>query len=88
MIDSTTLYHAAPKKEFSIAYKIGDFGKVKMGNSSNTDIMGVSDVCIQTNIGCTLTINDVQHVLDLLLNLISLHALDLTRYHSDFGDGK
>ena len=60
-----------------------------MGNSSNTDIVGVGYVCIQTNISCILTLKDVQHVSDLRLNMISLHALDLARYHNyDFGDGK
>ena len=69
-------------------YKVGDFGKVKMGNSSNADIVGVGDVCIQTNIGCTLTLKDMRHVLDLHLNLIFVHTLDLAEYHSDFGDAK
>ena len=69
-------------------YKVGDFEKVKMGNSSNANIVGVGDVCIQTNIGCTMTLKDVRHVQDLCLNLISVHAPDLVGYHSDFGDGK
>ena len=50
--------------------------------------MGVGDVCIQTNISCTLTLKDMQHVVDLRLNLIFVHALYLAGYHSDFGDGK
>ena len=48
VVNSAVLYHATPNKEFFIMYKAGDFGKVKMGNSSNADIVGVGDVCIQT----------------------------------------
>ena len=51
VIDSTASYHATPNKEFFTVYKAGDFSKVKMGNSNNADIVGVGDVCIQTNIG-------------------------------------
>ena len=88
VVYSAALYHATPSMEFVTMYKTGDFCKIKMGNSSNADIMEVGDVCIQTNIGCTLTLNNVQHVPDLCLNLISVHALDLAEYHSDFDDGK
>ena len=59
VVDSIASYHATPNKEFFNVYKAGDFGKVKMGNSSNADIVGVGDVCIQTNIDCTLTLKDV-----------------------------
>ena len=88
VVDSTASYHATPNKEFFNVYKAGDFGKVKMGNNSNANILGVGDMFIQTYIDCTLILKDVQHVPDLHLNLIFLHALDLARYHSDFGDHK
>ena len=86
--ESTTSYHATSNKEFFIVYKVGDFGKVKTGNSSMANIIGIGDVCIQTNNGCTLTLQDVQHVPDLRLNMISLYALDLVRYRKKIGDGK
>ena len=70
VIDSAALYHATPNKEFFTVYKVGDFCKVKMGNSNNANIVGVGDVCIQTKIGCTLTLKDVRLVPDLCLNLI------------------
>lgn len=88
VVDSAASYHATPNKEFFTSYKAGDFGKVRMGNSSNANIVGVGDVCIQTNVGCTLTLKDVRHVPDLRLNLISVHALDRAGCYSSFGDGK
>ncbi|CAA0832257.1 Uncharacterized mitochondrial protein AtMg00710, partial [Striga hermonthica] len=45
------------------------------------------DVCIQTDIGCTITLKDVRHVPDLRLNLISVHALHLAGYTNNFGNG-
>jgi hypothetical protein len=35
-----------PTKEFFTMYKAGDFGKVKTGNSSVADIVGIGDVCV------------------------------------------
>ncbi|MCI37404.1 retrovirus-related pol polyprotein from transposon, partial [Trifolium medium] len=55
---------------------------------SIANIVGIGDVCIQTNSGCALTLKDVRHVPDLRLNLISVHALDLDGFNNNFGDGK
>ena len=59
VIDSEASYHAISNKEFFMVYKAGDFGKIKMGNSSITYIVGIGDVCVQTNTGLTLTLKDV-----------------------------
>ena len=72
VIDSATSYHAMLIKEFFTFYKFGDFGTMKMGNSSHSKIAGIGDICIETNIGCTLTLKDVRHVPYLWLNLILL----------------
>lgn len=87
VVDSAASYHATSNKEFFMVYKVGDFGRVKMGNSSHADIVGIGDVCIQTNTGCTLTLKDVRHVPDLRHNLISVQALDLAGFCSNFGNG-
>ena len=39
VVDWIVSYHATPNKEFFIPYKVRDFGKVKMGNSNNADIV-------------------------------------------------
>jgi len=88
VVDCATTYHVTSNKEFFVMYKAGDFSKVKMGNNSVANIVGISDVCVQTNISFTLTPKDVPHVLDLRLNLISVHALNLVGFQINFGDGK
>ena len=82
------MYHSTLNNEFFTVYKARNFGKVKMGNNNNADIMRVGDMCTQTNIGYTLTLKDMRHMPNLCLNLISVHALDLAEYHSNFGNGK
>ena len=54
---------------------------VKMGNKSISQIAGIGDICIQTSMGCTLTLKDVRHIPDLRLNLISVHMLDNDVYN-------
>ena len=51
-----------------------------MGNNSYADIMGIGDICVETNIGYTLELKNVRHVLDMRLNLISTHILDKEGY--------
>lgn len=36
VVDSGASYHATPRKEYFSSYKEGDFGTVKMGNSSHS----------------------------------------------------
>ena len=47
-----------------------------MGNSSHSKIVGMGDVCFETNRGCKLTLKDVRHVLDFRLNLMLGFVLD------------
>ncbi|GKV14795.1 hypothetical protein SLEP1_g25613 [Rubroshorea leprosula] len=65
IIDSGASYHCVPKREYFSTYKAGDFGTIKMGNKSVSHIMGVGDICVQTNVGCTLTLKNVRHVPDM-----------------------
>lgn len=88
VIDLVASYYTTSHNEFFMMYKARDFGKVKMGNSNNANIVGINDVFIQTNTGYTLMFKDVRHVLYLRLNIISIHALDLVGFHNIFGDGK
>ena len=80
IVDSKASYHYVPKREYFSIYKVGDFDIVKMGNISVSQIMGIGGICIQTSMECTLTLKDVQHILDLHLNLISVHMLDKDGY--------
>ena len=84
VVDSTASYHYVPKMEYFSTYKAEDYGTVKMGKKSVSQIARIGDICIQTSMGCTLTL---QHILDLLLNLISVHMLDKDGYNHFISSG-
>ena len=44
--NTKTSYHATPTKVFFTSYKVGDFGTVKIGNTSYSKIARICDVCI------------------------------------------
>jgi hypothetical protein len=48
VIDSTASYHVTPRREFFTSYKAGNLGRVKMGNKSYADIVGIGDICVET----------------------------------------
>ena len=75
-INTAASYHATPHLEFFSYYRVKDFGTVKMENSSHSKIVGIGDVCFETNMGCKLTLKNVRHVPDLRLNLMSSFFLD------------
>ena len=81
VVDSEASYHCVSKREYFSTYIAGDFGTVKMGNKSVSQITGIDDICIQTSKGCTLTLKDVRHIPDLLLNLIYVNILDKDVYN-------
>ena len=59
VVDSTASYHIVPKRKYFSTYKLGDFGFVKMENKSVTQIVEIGDICIQTSMGCILTLKYV-----------------------------
>ncbi|RDX97629.1 hypothetical protein CR513_19584, partial [Mucuna pruriens] len=61
IIDSGATLHVTPRKEFFTSYTIGDFGVLKMGNDGVTKVIGVGDVCLQTNTGMQLWLRGVKH---------------------------
>ncbi|URE11220.1 hypothetical protein MUK42_06440 [Musa troglodytarum] len=82
IIDTGASYHATPHREFFATYKSRNFGVVKMDNHGTTDIMGMGDIHIKTNLGCKLVLKDVRHVVDLRLNLLSVGKLDDEDYNN------
>ncbi|RDX76303.1 hypothetical protein CR513_43717, partial [Mucuna pruriens] len=54
----------------------GDFGVLKIGNDGVTKVIGVDDVCLQTNTRMRLWLRGVKHVPDVRFNLTSVHMLD------------
>ena len=69
-------------------YKARDFGTVKMGNSSYSKIVGIGDMYIETNVGSTMMLKDVRHVLDLRMNVFSTLAMDQASYCNYLGNGR
>ena len=87
VVDLAASYHCVPKREYFSTYKAGNFGTVKMGNKSVSQISGIGDICIQTSMGCTLTLKDVCHIPNLRLNLIYVHMLDKDGYNHFISSG-
>jgi hypothetical protein len=54
VIDSTTSFHVTRRKEFFTSYKAGNLGRIKMGNKSYANIVGICDICVETSTGYTL----------------------------------
>jgi hypothetical protein len=59
-----------------------------MGNSGSLTIVGKGTICIETNKGCILVLDDVRHVPDIWFNLLSVGKLDDIIHGSYFGDAK
>ena len=72
VVDSEATHHVIRTKDFFTSYKAGDFGNVKMGNTSYSKIVGIGDVCIKSNACCMVMLKDVRHVPD--LRLIDLYT--------------
>ena len=59
-----------------------------MGNDGVSKVIGVGDVCQQTNTGMQLLLREVKHALDVCFNLISMQVLNDVGYDNNFGSGK
>uniref|UniRef100_A0A2N9FQY2 CCHC-type domain-containing protein n=1 Tax=Fagus sylvatica TaxID=28930 RepID=A0A2N9FQY2_FAGSY len=88
VVDSAATHHVVRTKELFTTYKAGDFGTVKMGNTSYSKIVGIGDVCIKTNVGFTVMLKNVRHVPDLCFNLISTPVMDRAGYCNHLGNGR
>jgi hypothetical protein len=88
VVDSVATHHVVCTKELFTTYKVGDFGTVKMDNTSYSKIVGIGDVCIKTNVGFTVILKNMQHVPDLCFNLISIPVMDRAGYYNHLGNGR
>ena len=76
LIQQLPTIHVVCTKKLFTTNKVGNFGTVKMDNMSYSRIVGISDECIKTNVGCTVMLKNVRHVPNLHFNLISTLAMD------------
>nr|KYP34395.1 Retrovirus-related Pol polyprotein from transposon TNT 1-94 [Cajanus cajan] len=88
IVDSGATLHVTPRKEFFTSYTSGDFGVLKMGNDGVSKVIGVGDVCLQTNMRMHLLLRGVKHAPDVRFNLISVQMLDDDGYDNHIGSGK
>ena len=88
VINSGASFHVTSRADFFTSYLQGEFGNVCMGNEDVSKIVGMGDICLETNIVCKLLLRDVRHVSDIRLNLISTGKLDDEGYNNNFSDGK
>ncbi|RDX88864.1 hypothetical protein CR513_29482, partial [Mucuna pruriens] len=70
IIDSDVTLHVTQRKGFFTSYTSGDFRVLKMSNDGVTKVIGVGDVCLQTNMGMQLWLKGVKHASDVHFNLI------------------
>ena len=61
---------------------------MKMGNSSYSKIVGIGNMCIETNVGSIVMLKNVRHVLDLRMNVFSTLAMDQAGYSNYLGNGR
>jgi len=61
IIDSGDTLHVTPMKEFFTSYTSGDFGVLKMGNDGVSKVIGIGDVCLQTNMGMQCLLRGLKH---------------------------
>jgi len=59
-----------------------------MGNDGVSKVVGIGDVCLQTNMRMQLLLRGVKHALDICFNLISVQMLNDSGYENQFGSGK
>lgn len=59
-----------------------------MSNDGISKVIGVSDVCLKTNMGMQLLLRGAQHALNIRFNLIYVHMIDDCGYDNHFGYGK
>jgi hypothetical protein len=88
VVDSGAYFHITSHKEYFTSYTSGVIGQVRMENSGSSTIVGKGTICIETNTGCRLVLDDVRHIPDIRLNLLSVGKLDGIRHGSYFGDAK
>lgn len=68
-------------------YETSALGVVKMGNNGTSKIVGQGDVHVVTIMGYELMLENVRHISDLRINLLSIVLLDDKGFSSHFSAG-
>jgi hypothetical protein len=59
VVDLVVSFHVTSWYDLFTSYKKGDFGTVRMRNNNICKIIGIGDVCLEIDMGCTLCLRDV-----------------------------
>ena len=63
--DYSASYHCVPKKEYFTIYKIERFVSINIGNKNTSEIVEISNICVQMETSCTITLKNISHIPDL-----------------------
>ncbi|KAM3232525.1 hypothetical protein P3L10_017884 [Capsicum annuum] len=61
---------------------------LKMGNNDEVKVLGIGMICLKSNSGSKLVLNNIKHAPDVCLNLISVGSLDDEGYVNTLGAGQ
>ncbi|KAH0717971.1 hypothetical protein KY285_014002 [Solanum tuberosum] len=67
---------------------VGNFGMLKMGKNYEVAVLSIRTVCLESNNGSKLVLNNVKHAPDVRLNLIYVRYLDDEGYVNTLGAGQ
>ena len=88
VIDDGCVSFATQDSNWVIDYGASFYVNIRMGNNGVSKIVGIGDICFETNIGNKLVLKDVRHVPDIRLNLISTGKLDDEEFSNSLGESK
>jgi len=88
IINRGATLHVTTRKVFFTSYTLGDFEVLKMGNDGMSKVIGVGDVCLQTNTRMQLLLKGMKHAPNVCFNLIFVQVLDDAGYDNHLGSGK
>ena len=60
-VDSGATSHVTPNKELFSSYTPGNFGTLKMSTNHEVEVIGIGTVCLESNNGSKLVLNNVKH---------------------------
>ncbi|CAA7043751.1 unnamed protein product [Microthlaspi erraticum] len=76
ILDTGCSFHMTPRRDMFIDFKEASSGKVKMANSTHSEVKGIGSVRFLNPDGTTFVLHDVRYMPEIGRNLISLGTLE------------
>ena len=80
LLDYGASFHVTPQREWFTRYEAKPLGIVRLGDSSQCDVVGIRDVLVQFSNGSQFPVQNVHHVSELTCSLMSTGQLDDVGY--------